>query len=110
MWGAYNILRIADGEWKTTFRACYGLPGSTVMPIGLTNAPADFHRAINDSLRPFPDNLCTAYIHDILIHTKTLEEHQLHVKTVMEALSKADPHPKPEPQNRSGILRGDHLR
>jgi len=39
--GAYNLLRIAEGEeWKTAFRTRYGLFEYKVMPFGLTNAPA----------------------------------------------------------------------
>jgi len=59
--GAYNLLRIAEGEeWKTAFRTRYGLFESLVLPFGLTNAPADFQRFINDVLHPFLDNFCTA--------------------------------------------------
>ena len=74
--GAYNLLRVAEGdEWKTTFRTWYGLYESLVMLFGLTNAPADFQRFINDVLHRFLDAFCTAYLDDILIYSEILEEH-----------------------------------
>ena len=42
------------------------------------------------------DAFCTAYLDDILIYSETLEEHQAHVKKVLEALSKVGLHLKPE--------------
>ena len=94
---AYNLLRVAEGdEWKTAFRTRYGLYESLVMPFGLTNAPADFQRFINDVLHPFLDAFCTAYLDDILIYSESLEEHQEHVKKVLQALSKVGLHLKPE--------------
>jgi len=95
--GAYHLLRVAEGEeWKTAFRTRYGLYESLVMPFGLTNAPADFQPFINDVLHPFLDIFCTAYLDDILIYSNTLQEHRIHVKTVLTALSKAGLHLKPE--------------
>jgi len=61
MRGAYNLVRTAEGEeWKTAFRTRYGLYESLVMPFGLTNAPADFQALINDVLRAYLDDFCTA--------------------------------------------------
>ena len=95
--GAYNLLRVVEGdEWKTAFRMQYGLYESLVMPFGLTNALADFQRFINDVLHPFLDAFCKAYLDDILIYSETLEEHQAHVKKVLEALSKVGLHLKPK--------------
>ena len=94
---AYNLVRMAEGEeWKTAFRTRYGLFESLVMPFGLTNAPADFQKFINDTLRPFLDLFCTAYLDDILVYSDTLEEHKIHVRRVLEALSEAGLHLKPE--------------
>jgi hypothetical protein len=95
--GAYNLVRMADGEeWKTAFRTRYGLFESLVMPFGLTNAPADFQKFINDTLRPFLDFFCTAYLDDILVYSDTLDEHRIHVRRVLEALSAVGLHLKPE--------------
>jgi hypothetical protein len=95
--GAYNLIRMADGEeWKTAFRMRYGLFESLVMPFGLTNAPADFQRFINDVLSPFLDIFATAYLDNILIYSDNLEEHREHVRQVLEKLSAAGLHHKPE--------------
>ena len=95
--GAYNLLRVAEGdEWKRAFRTRYGLYESLVMPFGLTNALADFQHFINNTLHPFLHLFCMAYLDDILIYRMTLEEHRKHVRRVLEALSRAGLHLKPE--------------
>jgi hypothetical protein len=95
--GAYNLIRIAEGdEWKTVFRTRYGLYESLVMSFGLTNAPADFQRFINDVLHPFLDIFCTAYLDDILIYSNSLQEHRVHVEQVLQVLSNARLHLNPQ--------------
>ena len=95
--GAYNLVRMAEGdEWKTAFRTRYGLFESLVMPFGLTNAPATFQHFINDVLRPYLDQFCTAYLDDILIYSDNLEDHVKHVRLVLKALSAVGLHLKPE--------------
>jgi hypothetical protein len=91
------MIRIAEGkEWKTAFRTRYGLFESLVMPFGLTNAPASFQEFINDTLRPFLDILCTAFLEDILIYSDNLKEHKEHVTAVMTSLKEAGLYLKPE--------------
>jgi hypothetical protein len=95
--GAYNLVRMAEGEeWKTAFRIHYSLFESLVMPFGLTNAPASFQHFINDVLRPYLDVFVTTYLDDILIYSDNLEDHRRHVLKVLEALTKAGLHLKPE--------------
>jgi hypothetical protein len=95
--GAYNLVRMAAGEeWKTAFRTQYGLFESLVMLFGLTNAPASFQHFINDVLRPYLDVFVTAYLDDILMYSNNLNDHRNHVLKVLEALSKAGLHLKPE--------------
>src|SRR4030081_3425014 len=73
---AYHLLQIALGdEWKTAFRTLYGHFEYLVMPFGLTNAPATFQAYINEVLRTYLDEFCVAYLDDILIYSKTQEEH-----------------------------------
>jgi Reverse transcriptase (RNA-dependent DNA polymerase) len=59
------------------------------MPFGLSNGPATFQHYVNDTLRPFLDLFCTAYIDDILIYSRTLREHREHVRKVLLALREA---------------------
>jgi len=95
--GTYNLVQMAEGEeWKTAFRTQYGLFESLVMPFGLTNAPADFQVLINDVLRQFLDDFCTAFLDDILIYNNTLKEHKKQVYKVLKVLSDAGLHIKPE--------------
>jgi hypothetical protein len=95
--GAYNLIRMAEGEeWKTAFRTQDSLFESLVIPFSLTNAPASFQHFINDVLRPYLDVFVTAYLYDILIYSNNLHDHQNHVFKVLEALSEAGLHLKPE--------------
>ena len=84
---AYYRVRMKEGhEWKTAFRTRYGLYEYCVMPFGLTNAPATFQKLINDALLGYLDIFCVAYLDDVLIFSKTYEEHVKHVKRVLQAL------------------------
>jgi hypothetical protein len=84
---AYNLIRIAPGEeWKTAFRTRYGLFEYLVMPFGLTNAPASFQYLINDVLRDYLDIFLIVYLDDILIFSKTRDDHINHVNLVLQRL------------------------
>lgn len=90
MRGAYNLLRIAQGEeWKTAFRCRYGHFEYQVMPFGLMNAPGTFQAFVNDILRDYLDDFVVVYLDDILIYSETLEEHTAHVKKVLQKLEAA---------------------
>jgi len=56
------------------------------MPFGLANAPGSFQYFINNTLCPYLDIFCTAYINDILVYSNSIAEHQKHVKLVLQAL------------------------
>ena len=87
---AFNNIRIKEGqEYLTAFRTRFGLYESLVMPFGMTGAPATFQRFINDTLREHLDVFCTAYLDDILIYSRTREEHLSHVRKVLTALRRA---------------------
>jgi hypothetical protein len=84
---AYHNLRIAMGdEWKTAFRTKYSLYEYRVMPFGLTNARASFQQWMNEVLSDYLDVFCIAYLDDILIYSDSLEEHQRHVREVLQQL------------------------
>jgi hypothetical protein len=73
-------------EWKTTFCTRYGYFEYSVMPFGLTNAPAVFQHMMNDIFREYLDHFVVIYLDDILIYPKNEEEHEHHVRLVLEKL------------------------
>jgi hypothetical protein len=60
------------------------------MPFGLTNALTLYQSFINNIFRKYLDDFVVAYLNDILIYSKTREEHIKHVIAILEALKKAD--------------------
>jgi transposase InsO family protein len=93
---AFHRIRIKKGdEWKTAFRTHFGHYEYVVMPFGLTNAPATFQSYINNVLREYIDVFVCVYIDDILIYSRTIEEHVEHVRKVLHALKKYNLRLKP---------------
>ncbi|GJZ98488.1 putative nucleotidyltransferase, ribonuclease H [Tanacetum coccineum] len=83
----YHQLRVhKDDIPKTAFRTHYGHFKFTVISFGLTNAPAVFMDLINRVCRPYLDKFVIVFIDDILIYSKTQEEHGVHLGLVLELL------------------------
>lgn len=84
---AYHLVRVRKGdEWKTAFNTHLGHFEYLVMPFGLTNAPAVFQALVNDVLRDFINHFVFVYLDDILIFSSSLQEHQIHVRQVLQRL------------------------
>jgi hypothetical protein len=85
----YHQIRIVESDiWKTAFKTKQGLFEWLVMPFGLTNAPATFMRVMNDVFRPFIDDFVIVYLDDILIFSRTWNDHVKHVKQVLDVLKR----------------------
>ncbi|GJR59911.1 putative reverse transcriptase domain-containing protein [Tanacetum coccineum] len=85
----YHQLRIKEEDIPiTTFRTRYGHFEFQVMPFGLTNAPAVFMDLMNRVCKPYLDKFVIVFIDDILVYSKDEEEHEKHLKIVLELLKK----------------------
>ncbi|GKE46223.1 putative reverse transcriptase domain-containing protein, partial [Tanacetum coccineum] len=85
----YHQLRVHEDDiLKTAFRTRYGHLKFTIMPFGLTNAPVIFMDLMNRVYRPYLDKFVIVFIEDILIYSKTQEEHVEHLRLVLELLKK----------------------
>src|SRR5436853_3847716 len=95
----FTTLDLASGYWqvemnekekeKTAFITHKGLYEFNVMPFGLCNAPATFQRLMNYVLQDFLGKFAAVYIDDIIIYSRTFEQHMDHIQQVFDALRKA---------------------
>nr|GEV06161.1 putative reverse transcriptase domain-containing protein [Tanacetum cinerariifolium]GEV06177.1 putative reverse transcriptase domain-containing protein [Tanacetum cinerariifolium] len=73
---------------KTAFRTRYGHFEFTIMPCGLTNVPVIFMDLMNRFCKPYLDKFVIVFIDDILIYSKSEEEYEVHMKTILDLLKK----------------------
>ena len=71
---------------KTMFRMRYGHFEFTVMPFRLTNAPATFMDLMHRVFQPCLDRFVVVFVNDILIYSKSEEEHEDHLRIILQTL------------------------
>jgi hypothetical protein len=83
----YHQIRVkAEDVPKTAFRTRYGHYEFLVLPFGLTNAPATFMHLMHQTFREQLDDFVIVFLDDILVYSKTLVEHEVHVRKVLDIL------------------------
>ncbi|GKB75935.1 putative reverse transcriptase domain-containing protein, partial [Tanacetum coccineum] len=87
----YHQLLVRDEDIpKTAFRTRYGHYEFQVMPFGLINAPTVFMNLMNRVCKPYLDKFVIVFIDDILIYSKSKEEHEERLKLILELLKKEE--------------------
>ncbi|GBG90281.1 hypothetical protein CBR_g50459 [Chara braunii] len=84
--GYHQIEIHLQDRYKTAFRTRYGHFEWVVMPFGLTNAPATFQAAMTTEFRNLLDRSILIYLDNILVYSRTLDEHIVHLRVVLDRL------------------------
>jgi hypothetical protein len=83
----YHQVRIKDEDInKTTFRTRYGHYEFTVVPFGLSNAPTVFMCMMNGVFKDYLDKFVIVFLDEILVYSKSEEEHEQHMRMVLQVL------------------------
>ena len=80
----YHQLRVREVDIpKTTFRTRYGHFEFTMMPFGMMNAPTAFMDLMHRVFQPYLDHFVMVFVDEILIYSKSKEEHEDHLRIVL---------------------------
>ncbi|GBG73419.1 hypothetical protein CBR_g16135 [Chara braunii] len=83
----YHQLEIHPRDrYKTTFKTWYGHFEWVVMPFGLTNAPTTFQATMTTGFRDMLDRFVLIYLDDILVYSRNLDKHIVHLRAVLDRL------------------------
>jgi hypothetical protein len=83
----YHQLKVQECDIsKTAFVSRYGLYEFTVMSFGLTNAPAYFMYLMNKVFMEYLDKFVMVFIDDILVYSRSEEEHEEHLRLILQKL------------------------
>eukprot|EP00117_Sycon_ciliatum_P009189 scpid21588/ scgid11586/ Retrovirus-related Pol polyprotein from transposon 412; Protease; Reverse transcriptase; Endonuclease len=93
--GYWQVQLDGDAQEKSAFTTPFGLYQWKCMPFGLCNAPATFQRLMNNVLRDHLQKCCLVYLDDIIIFSRTLKEHLVHLRAVLDCLRSAHLKVKP---------------
>ena len=86
----YFQLRMNENSRKYTAFSCeFGFFEWAAMPMGLKNAGASFQREMDELLKEYSGKFCDVYLDDIIIYSKSVEEHQNHLRIVFEKIRNA---------------------
>ncbi|RVX07027.1 Retrovirus-related Pol polyprotein from transposon 17.6 [Vitis vinifera] len=92
---SYHQLRVRSEDVpKTAFQTRYGHYEFLVMSFGLTNAPATFMDLMNRVFKPYLDQFVVVFIDNILVYSKSREEYERHLSTVLQTLRDKQPYTK----------------
>ncbi|KAL0336521.1 UNVERIFIED_CONTAM: Transposon Ty3-G Gag-Pol polyprotein [Sesamum radiatum] len=87
----YWQFKIAENDiLKMVFRTCYGHYEFLVMPFGLIDAPAAFMALMNRTFQEYLDQFVIVFIDDILLYSKNREEHEQHLRIVLQILKEKE--------------------
>ena len=84
--GYWQIRVAAEDVPKTAFTSRHGHFEWLVLPMGLTNAPAEFMALMENTFREQLNKFVLVFLDDILIYSRTMEEHERHLRTVLQRL------------------------
>lgn len=93
--GYFQIRINEEDAHKTAFTTPFGLYEFKVLGQGLANAPATFQAIMNKIFAPYINKFVIIYLDDILIYSKTPEEHERHLRIVLDLLKENKFYAKP---------------